>query len=81
MLGCTITTRSMCSALCSAAISEGSAISGVYERPSQKGNCFGSPKMCVWQSQACSGISKFTAVFGCEAFAKSARAGRAAAAV
>src|SRR5216684_5475791 len=29
--------------------------------------------MCVWQSQACGGISKFTGVAGWEAFAKLGR--------
>src|SRR5262249_53722723 len=39
-------------------------------RPAKNGYCAGSPWMWVWQSQASAGISKFTAVFGCEALAK-----------
>src|SRR4051812_4001562 len=73
MLGVTITTRWTCSCLCSAAISSGSADSGVYTRPENSGNFSGSPKMWVWQSQACAGTSKLTWVAGCDALARPGR--------
>src|SRR3954468_21001060 len=63
----------MCSALCNADISAGSAISGVYVRPGNHGNFAGSPWICVWQSQAPAGTSKFTGVDGCDAFANEKR--------
>src|SRR5712692_400769 len=64
----------MRSALCSAAISSGSAVSGVYTRPEKYGNFAGSPWMCVWQSQAPAGTSKFTGVAGWAALARPALA-------
>ena len=69
-----MTTRCMPSAWCSAAISSGSAISGVYTRPGKNGNFPGSPWICVWQSQAPRGTSKLTGVAGCAALAKLAPA-------
>src|SRR3954466_14917028 len=69
MLGVTITTRFTCSALWSCAISSGRASSGVYTRPANIGNSFVSPWMCVWQSQAFAGTSKFTGVLGWDGFA------------
>src|SRR2546421_1790175 len=79
MLGVTITTRCMRSALCSCAISSGSAGSGVYTRPANIGNSRASPWIWVWQSQAAAGTSKFTGVCGCEALASAKRGARAAA--
>src|SRR5712692_6387638 len=64
----------MRSALCSCDISSGNAVSGVYTRPEKYGNLAGSPWMCVWQSQAPAGTSKFTGVAGCEALARLGRA-------
>src|SRR5207247_2081372 len=46
----------------SAAISSGSAISGVYTRPGKNGISPGSPWICAWQSQARRGTSKLTGV-------------------
>src|SRR5690349_15156579 len=37
------------------------------------GNSCMSPWMCVWQSQASAGTSKFTAVAGCDALARASR--------
>src|SRR5439155_13756270 len=68
-----MTTRCRRSARCSAAISSGSAVSGVYTRPGKNGNFSGSPWMWVWQSQAPAGTSKFTGVAGWEALAKPVR--------
>src|SRR5579863_908290 len=62
----------MPSALCSAAISSGEAGSGVYTRPAKNGY-FSGKWMWVWQSQACSGTSKFTGVDGCAALANAVR--------
>src|SRR5258708_38122507 len=42
-------------------------------RPAKKGNFAGAPWICVWQSQAPAGTSKFTGVAGCEAFARTVR--------
>ncbi len=64
----------MRSALCSSAISSGNAVSGVYTRPEKYGNLAGSPWMCVWQSQAPAGTSKFTGVAGWAALARPALA-------
>src|SRR5262247_3571526 len=63
-LGVTITTRWILSALCSAVISSGSAISGVYVRPANHGTLAGSPWICVWQSHAPAGTAKLTLVAG-----------------
>src|ERR1700730_10077160 len=68
-LGVTITTRWILSVLCSAVISSGSAVSGVYVRPANHGNLAGSPWICVWQSHAPAGTSKLTLVAGCDALA------------
>src|SRR2546421_13120076 len=40
-------------------------------RPANIGNSFMSPWMCVWQSHAFAGTSKFTRVAGCAALASS----------
>src|SRR5262245_25209849 len=79
MLGVTMTTRCMCRALCSCAISSGSAASGVYTRAGDIGNSDCEPWMCVWQSQAPDGTSKFTCVAGCDALANASREANAAA--
>src|SRR3989441_147317 len=68
----------MCRALGSAAICSGSAIWGIWPRPEKNGNFSGSPWMCVWQSQAPAGTSKFTGVAGWAAFARLVRVGRMA---
>ena len=65
-----MTTRSVCRARCKDRISARDAGSGVYTRPAAQGNCLASPKMCVWQSHAPLGTSKFTGVVGWEALAK-----------
>src|SRR4051812_14987535 len=79
MLGVTMTTRCMRSALWSCAISSGSAASGVYTRPANIGNSRASPWMCVWQSHAPAGTSKLTGVAGCDALASARRGPKAAA--
>src|SRR5689334_19922761 len=75
-----MTTRCRCSALWSCAISSGSAGSGVYTRPANIGNSRISPWMCVWQSHAPAGTSKFTALAGCDALASARRGATEAAA-